>query len=78
MGDVKFAAALGLWFGLPFTILTLFLSFVLGGVGSVLLLLFKLKNRKDMIPFGPYIAIGAFISILYGDASIRWYLQFFL
>ena len=77
MGDVKFAAALGLWFGVQFTILTLFLSFVLGGVGSVLLLLFKLKNRKDMIPFGPYIAIGAFISMLYGDAIIRWYLQFF-
>ncbi|WP_425060707.1 Type 4 prepilin-like proteins leader peptide-processing enzyme [Sporomusa carbonis] len=76
-GDIKFVAALGLWLGLKLTILTLFLSFVIGGIGSLLLLIFKLKGRKDFIPFGPFIAVGAFVSSLYGIEIIGWYLKTF-
>ncbi len=75
-GDIKLVAALGLWLGLEPTMLTLFLAFVLGGLSSVLLLLFKLKTRKDFIPFAPFIAIAGFISALYGVEIIQWYFQF--
>jgi leader peptidase (prepilin peptidase)/N-methyltransferase len=74
-GDIKFVAALGLWLGLKLTLLTLFLSFVIGGIGSLMLLAFKIKGRKDFIPFGPFIAIAAFISMLYGNEIIAWYLS---
>ena len=74
-GDIKFMAALGLWLGLKLTLLTLFLSFVIGGIGSLLLLAFKIKSRKDFIPFGPFIAVAAFISMLYGNEIIAWYLN---
>jgi leader peptidase (prepilin peptidase)/N-methyltransferase len=74
-GDIKFVAALGLWLGLKLTLLTLFLSFVIGGIGSLMLLAFKIKGRKDFIPFGPFIAIAAFISMLYGTEIIAWYLN---
>lgn len=74
-GDIKFVAVLGLWLGLKYTALTLFLSFVTGGTGSLILLLAKVKGRKDFIPFGPFIAVGAFISALYGDGILQWYLQ---
>ena len=77
-GDIKFVAALGLWLGLKLTIVTLFLSFVIGGICGALLLLFKIKSRKDFIPFGPFIAIGAFITALYGVEIIRWYLRSFI
>lgn len=77
-GDIKFLAALGLWLGLKLTVLTLFLSFVIGGVGGALLLLFRIKKRKDFIPFGPFIAIGAFVSLLYGEPIIQWYVTHFL
>ncbi|HWR43651.1 prepilin peptidase [Sporomusa sp.] len=72
-GDIKFVAALGLWLGLKLTLLTLFLSFIIGGIGGALLLLLKLKSRKDFIPFGPFIALGAFVSMMYGYDLIRWY-----
>lgn len=72
-GDVKFAAVLGFWLGWKLTLLTLFLAFLFGGIGGALLLLFRLKQRKDMIPFGPYLALAAFISMLYGYEIIRWY-----
>ena len=73
-GDIKFAAALGLCFGWQSLLLTLLLSFALGGIGGALLLALKLKSRKDFIPFGPFIALGALITLLYGNTIITWYI----
>lgn len=74
-GDIKFAAALGIWMGWQYLLLTLLLSFIFGGVGSLLLLAFKLKTCKDFIPFGPFIALGTLVSTLYGNQIINWYLE---
>jgi leader peptidase (prepilin peptidase)/N-methyltransferase len=32
------------------------------------------KDRKFAIPFGPFLAAGALLSLFLGDALIRWYL----
>ncbi|MBP2651987.1 MAG: Prepilin peptidase [Firmicutes bacterium] len=72
-GDIKFAAALGLWLGWKLLLLTMLGAFMLGGVGGVILLAFKIKGRKDHIPFGPFIAGGAAISLLYGSSILVWY-----
>ena len=74
-GDVKFAAALGLWFGWQQTLLTLFLTFIIAGVSGAALLALKLKSRKDFIPFGPFIAVGALITLFYGPRIIAWYIK---
>ncbi len=75
MGDVKFMAVLGLWLGTKLVLLTMVLSFLLGGFGGMLLLALKIKSRKDVIPFGPYIVIGAWVAFLYGNEIITWYSQ---
>jgi len=72
-GDIKFAGALGLCFGWQYLLLTLLLAFILGGVGGAVLLISKIKSRKDFIPFGPFIALGALFSLLYGNNIITWY-----
>jgi len=77
-GDVKFAAALGFWLGWPGILLGLFLGFVLGGFISLLLLVTRLRGRKDFIPFGPFIAIGAWIALLYGRRILDWYFGFLI
>lgn len=77
-GDVKFAAALGLWLGLQQTILTLFLAFAAGGISGIICLTFHLKSRKDAIPFGPYLAAGALLAMLYGKELLAWYRECFL
>jgi leader peptidase (prepilin peptidase)/N-methyltransferase len=77
-GDIKFFAALGLWFGWQLTLLILFLAFVIGGVGGAALLLLRLKGRRDLIPFGPFIAAGAFAALLYGPAVVAWYARHLL
>lgn len=74
-GDVKFAAVIGLWLGVQKMLLVLFLAFVLGGISGMLLIASKLKSRKDVIPFGPCLAAGAFIAMLYGTTLITWYLE---
>lgn len=73
-GDVKFVAALGLCFGWQSLALIVLLSFIFGGVIGVVLLALKIKSRKDFIPFGPFIALGALLSMLYGNNIITWYL----
>lgn len=73
-GDVKFMAALGIWLGLKYTVLVLLLSFLLGGLGSGVLLALGLKGRKDYIPYGPFMALAAFLAILYGKIILEWYL----
>ena len=72
-GDVKFMAVIGLYLGWRQTLLALLLSFILGGFFGIILLISKIKNRNDPIPFGPWIAIAAFISMNWGKEIIDWY-----
>jgi len=72
-GDVKLAALLGAFFGWKLILLNSFFSFLLGGIVATILLLLKLKGRKDYIPFGPYLAIAAMITIFWGDQILKWY-----
>jgi leader peptidase (prepilin peptidase)/N-methyltransferase len=76
-GDVRLAFVLGLflgWLGLDRVVLGLFLGFLLGAVAGVGLILLRRRTRKDSIPFGPFLALGALIAVLAGDPLIRWYL----
>ena len=72
-GDIKFAAVLGLWLGWQMNLLVLMLAFILGGIVGVLLIATRIKSRKDYIPFGPFIAISAWIVYIYGIEILQWY-----
>lgn len=74
-GDMKIFAPIGLFLGWKMTLIALFLSIVLGGVISGLLLLFKIRKGKDPIPFGPFIVLGTFITMLWGWDILLWYLS---
>lgn len=76
-GDIKLIAVLGIILGLKKTILNILLSFIIGAVISVYLLLSGKKGRKDAIPFGPFINISFIITLFWGDAIIKWYIQRF-
>lgn len=62
-GDVKLMGALGLYFGLSNIVVVTLLSFLIGAVLSILLLLTKIRKMDEYIPFGPFIVLGSFISI---------------
>lgn len=74
MGDVKLMAPIGLFLGWRLCMEALLLSVVLGGVLSLLLMISGLKKRKDTIAFGPFIVIGAFVTVMWGWKLISIYL----
>ncbi|HWQ51008.1 MAG TPA: prepilin peptidase, partial [Terriglobales bacterium] len=76
-GDVKLAAALGLWFGWKQLLLLVFVAFVSGALVSVALLASHVKGRKDGVPFGPFLAFAAYLVSLYGSELMNWYLRTF-
>lgn len=73
-GDAKLMGVVGLLLGLPNTILTTLLSFFIGAIFSLVALGSKKVKPGTEIPFGPFIAIGAVISAIWGQAIIAWYL----
>ncbi len=77
-GDIKLMGALGLCLGWRDILLISLLSFVIGAIVSVILLASKIKGRKDYIPFGPFIAIAAVVTMLYGDQLIQMYIGMWL
>lgn len=72
-GDIKLMAMLGIWFGMKGILLIIFLSFVIGAIYSIPLLILKKSNRKKEIPFGPFIVIATFITIFYYKDIISYY-----
>jgi len=76
-GDVKLAGVLGMvlaWFGWAQLVVGGFLGFLLGGVVGILLILARLATRKSMIPFGPYMILGAWLALVWGDDLTSAYL----
>ncbi len=75
-GDVKMAALIGIVTGY-LVFVALFLAVILGGLVAVILLLLKLRKRKEGIPFAPYLSLGAMITLLFGSNIGNWYLGLF-
>lgn len=63
-GDVKLMGALGIFFGLTNTIAITLMSFLIGAVLSIILLVTKIKKTDEYIPFGPFIVIATFIAMV--------------
>jgi len=74
-GDIKLIAMFGAFLGWKNCLVTIFCGVLLGSLVGVTLLVLRRKGRKDPIPFGPFLCIGALISLFYGREIIYWYLH---
>ncbi|MBU4141967.1 prepilin peptidase [Patescibacteria group bacterium] len=72
-GDVKLAFLMGLALGWPKILAALFLAFTIGAICGIILIFFKKKNFKSEIPFGPFLVLGTFIALFWGEEIVRWY-----
>lgn len=78
LGDVKLAGILGMylgWFGYGQAVVGGFAAFLLGGVVGIGLIALRRADRKTNIPFGPYMIVGAWLSIVVGGWIAHWYLR---
>jgi leader peptidase (prepilin peptidase)/N-methyltransferase len=74
-GDVKFSFVLGLITVFPVIIVNIFLSFLIGSVVGIILLIGRTKNLRSEIPFGTFLAVSTMICLLYGPELIKWYFK---
>jgi leader peptidase (prepilin peptidase) / N-methyltransferase len=75
-GDVRLSGLLALclgFLGWEQLITGLYAGFLLGGVGSGVLVLARRANRKTQLPFGPYMMLGTLVALVWGHALSGWY-----
>ena len=73
-GDVKLAGLIGLVTGFPLVFFALFLGILGGGLVAIALLISGVKSRKEPIPFGPFLAAAAMVTLIWGPAMYQWYI----
>ena len=73
-GDANIMALIGAFLGWEKVLLTIFFASLIGSVVGVALMVLKGKNTKFALPFGPFLSAGAYITILFGNEIINWYL----
>ncbi len=79
LGDVKFAAMLGAFFGWQKLILILVAASFLGSIiGIIILYTSSKKKEANYVPFGPFLVVAAMIAMYLGDTIINAYLSYFL
>ncbi len=72
-GDIKLMAAAGLVLGWKLILLAFILGCLLGSVMHVIRM--RVSKADRVLAFGPYLAMGIFVSMLYGEIFINWYLH---
>jgi leader peptidase (prepilin peptidase)/N-methyltransferase len=71
-GDIKLLAMVGAFLGWRQALLTIMVGAVLGSVVGLVLIGCKFIRREQYIPFGPFIALGAVISMLFHREVLEW------
>jgi leader peptidase (prepilin peptidase)/N-methyltransferase len=77
MGDVKMLGMIGAFLGWPLMLLTLVLASFMGSIVGIGMLIGRRGDMKAALPFGTFLAVGAFIGMVVGDDILTWYLSFY-
>lgn len=65
MGDVKLVAVIGFYVGIGNLFSCVMLSLIISFIVGVILILAKKINRKDFIPFAPFLMLGTFLTLIF-------------
>ncbi len=74
-GDFKLMACVGAWLGFKMLPVVVLISSFVGSVYGIVSILSRWHDRNQPMPFGPFIAIGAWISFLFGEPIMQLYLN---
>ncbi|MEF3245249.1 MAG: prepilin peptidase [Caldisericaceae bacterium] len=76
-GDLTAGIMIGAFLGLKLSVVSFILSFIFGSLVGILIMIFEKKDGETQIPFVPYLAFGAIVSVFLGGKLISFYLQLF-
>lgn len=71
-GDVKMVLMMGLFLGLHRLVVAIFLASLSGLLVGVFFMVFRNKNLKFALPFGPFLSLGSLIALFWGDQILSW------
>jgi len=74
-GDFKLVAVFGAWMGWQLLPLLILMASFVGALVGISLMVFKNHQREQAIPFGPYLAIAGWITLIWGQSIWDWYLS---
>jgi leader peptidase (prepilin peptidase)/N-methyltransferase len=73
-GDLNLIAVVGAFLGWQAVIVTILVACVAGSLVGVSLIALGRLGRRQHIPFGPFLALGALVAVFWGPALVDWYL----
>ena len=73
-GDFKLLALLGTWLGWQHLLTIILLSSLVGAIIGIGMIVLRGHDRSIPIPFGPYLAIAGWITLLWGEDLFQFYL----
>ena len=74
-GDVKLGFLLGFILSWPKSFVFMFLTYIIGGIIGIGLIIFRKKTLKAQVPFAPFLIVSFIISLFFGVEIINWYLN---
>jgi prepilin signal peptidase PulO-like enzyme (type II secretory pathway) len=74
-GDIRIGFLMGAILGFPKILATLFLAYILGAITGVII---YRKVRGVKVPFGTFLALGTFITMVWGDKIVGWYVKYLM
>jgi prepilin signal peptidase PulO-like enzyme (type II secretory pathway) len=74
-GDVKFGLLLGSLLGLKMSLIFLMISYFLGGIVGLALVVLRRKKFSSQLPFGVFLSASAILMLLWGSQLSNWYLK---
>ncbi len=73
-GDVKLMAMIGTFLGWKMTLLVFFIAPLFGSVVGIIA---KVRHGEEIIPYGPYLSLAAFLMLLWGDHVLHFILFYY-
>ena len=77
MGDVKMLAMIGAFLGWPHMLLALMLASFSGSAVGLAVIVSRRGGMQAALPFGTFLALGAIVAAVAGDAILNWYLSLY-
>lgn len=76
LGDVKFLAMMGAFLGPKSIILIILVASLFGSAVGIVMMVFFKKDRLYALPFGPFLALGAIVTLFFGEQLWNLILRF--
>ena len=75
-GDIKLLAFVGAVFGWKIALLTITFGALFGSIIGLVMMAIKVLPKDHKIPFGPFLAVGTWVALLFGDEIVTAYFNF--